>query len=94
MDSVEAVPPGHTQHIRQVQPKVDEAPTSSSQVSFGEEGADEETLHDRRSGKRRQEEKHNRRVAVRQDVSPLRKRKDNRDYNELVTEGWEKIITM
>lgn len=68
---VEAVSPGHTQYVGQVKAKVYKPPTCSSKVCFGEEGADEEALHDGGGGKRRQEEKYNRRVAVRQNVPPL-----------------------
>lgn len=71
MCGVEVVSPGHTQYVGQVETKVYKPPTRSSQVGFGEEGADEETLHDGGGGKRRQEEKYNRWVAVRQDVPPL-----------------------
>lgn len=62
--SVEAISPGHTQYIRQVQTKIYQPPTRSSKVSFREEGADEETLHDGGSSKCHQEEKHNTRVTV------------------------------
>lgn len=71
MFGVEAVSPGHTQYVGQVEAKVYKPPTCSSQVGFGEEGADEETLHDGGGGKRRQEEKHHRWVAVWEDVPPL-----------------------
>lgn len=69
--SVEPISPGNAQHVGQVQSEVYESATGRGQVGFGKEGADEETLHDGGSGKRRQEEKHHRRVAVRQDVAPL-----------------------
>lgn len=71
---VEAISPCHTQHVGQVQTKVYKPPTCSRKVGFGEEGADEETLHDGGSGKCRQKEKYNRWVAVRQDVAPLQMR--------------------
>lgn len=38
--------PGNTQHIRQVQCEVDNAPTGSCQVGPGEHSADEEALED------------------------------------------------
>lgn len=72
MFGVEVISPRHTQHIRQVQTEVYQPPTGCSKVGFGEEGADEETLHDGCSGKGHQEEEHHKRVAVRQDVAPLR----------------------
>lgn len=68
---VEPIPPGHAQHVRQVQAEVNQPTARGGQVGFGEEGADEETLHDGGSSKCRQEEKHNAGVAVRQDVPPL-----------------------
>ena len=71
MGGVEPVSPGHTQNVRQVKPEVDQPSARSSQVGFGEEGADEETLHDGGGGERRQEEEHDRWVAVGQDVPPL-----------------------
>lgn len=71
MCGVEVVSPGHTQYIGQVEAKVYKPPTCSSQVGFGEEGADEETLHDGGGGKRHQEEKYDRWLAVWQDITPL-----------------------
>lgn len=38
--------PGNTEHIRQVQREVDNAPTGSCQVGPGEHSADEEALED------------------------------------------------
>ena len=68
---VEVVSPGNTEYIGQVEAKVYEPPTGGSQVGFGEEGADEETLHDGGSGKCSEEEKDNSWVAIWQDVPPL-----------------------
>lgn len=65
VSGLEVVSPGHTQYVGQVEAKVYDPPTGSSQVGLGEEGANEETLHDCGSGKRREEEKYNSRVAVR-----------------------------
>lgn len=74
----EVVSPGNTQYIGQIEAKVYEPPTGSSQVGFGEEGTNEETLHDGGSGKRHEEEKDNRRVAVWQNVPPLEEKKDKK----------------
>ena len=65
------VSPGHTQHIGQVEGEVDEASAGGCQVGPGEEGADEETLHDGGRSEGRQEEEHHSRGAVGQDVPPL-----------------------
>lgn len=67
----EVVSPGDTEDVGQIEAEVYESPTGSSQVGFGEEGTDKETLHDGSCGKRREEEKDNRWVAVWQDVTPL-----------------------
>lgn len=71
MYGFEVVSPGNTQYIGQVEAKVYEPPTGSSQVGFGEKGTDQETLHDGSGGKCHEEEKDNSRVAVWQDVTPL-----------------------
>lgn len=71
MYGFQVVSPGNTQYIGQVEAEVYESPTGSSQVGFGEECADQKTLHDGGGGKCHEEEKDNCRVAVRQDITPL-----------------------
>lgn len=72
----EVISPGDTQHIGQVEAEVDEPSTGSSQVGFGEKGADEETLHDGGGGKRHEEKKDDSGVAVRQNIPPLQKERE------------------
>lgn len=71
MYGFEVVSPRNTQYIWQVEAKVYESPTGSSQVGFGEKSTDQETLHDGSSGKCHKEEKDNSWVAVWQNVTAL-----------------------
>lgn len=74
MRGIKVVSPGHTQYVRQIEDEVDEPSTGGSKVGLGEEGTDEETLHDSRSGERHEEKEDNSGVAVRQYDTPLGKR--------------------
>lgn len=69
-------PPGHTEHIGQVEREVDEAPTGCCQIGTREECTDEEAQHDRGCSKGGQEEEDHCRVTVGQDIAQL-KGKDN-----------------
>lgn len=64
----QALPPGDTQHIGQVEGEVGEAPAGSCQVGPGEEGAEQKTLSHGGHREGRQEEEDDSRVAVRKDV--------------------------
>lgn len=57
-------PPGHTEHIGQVEREVDEASTGCCQIGMREERADEEAQHDCGCSKGSQEEDDHRRVTV------------------------------
>lgn len=63
--------PGNTQHIREVEREVDNAPTGSCQVGPGEDGADEETLDDGHNTEDREENEYHTRITVRQQIPHL-----------------------
>lgn len=63
--------PGDTEHIGQVEGKVDDSTTGCCQISSGECSTEQEALHDRYHGIRAKEEEDHPRVAVRQQVSFL-----------------------
>lgn len=67
----DVVLPGNTQHIRQVQCEVDNAPTGSCQVGPGEHGADEEALEDGHNAEDGEENEHHTRITVRQKIPHL-----------------------
>lgn len=70
-------PPGHTEHIGQVEREVDEASAGCCQIGTREERADEEAQHDCGCSKGDQEEEDHCRVAVGQDIAQLKGRKQS-----------------
>ena len=66
------LPPGVAEHVRQVEDEVEEAPTRSGQVGFGEEDADEEALSDSGEAEDQQEDEDHRGVAVLEHLTVLR----------------------
>lgn len=66
--------PCRAQDVGQVHCEVHDAPTCSRQVGSGEEGADEEALHDGHHSKHKQEDEHHTGVTVGQQVPKLRKK--------------------
>lgn len=67
----DVVPPGHTQHVGQVQGEVDDATACCCQVCSREQRADQEALQDGRRGEGRQEKEDHCRVTVGQNISSL-----------------------
>lgn len=62
--SCHSVLPGEAENVRQVEGEVDDTTTSCCQAGPGEEGAEQETLHDRSGGESQQEQEEDERVAV------------------------------
>ena len=60
----ETVPPGHTEHIGQVEGEIYEPPAGGCQVRAWEEGADQEALHDGGRGKGSQEDEDHHGITV------------------------------
>lgn len=58
--------------MRQVEGEVEDTTAGCSQTGPGEEGAEQETLHDRSGGESQQEQKEDERVAIMQDSSMLK----------------------
>jgi len=82
--------PGNTQHIRQVQREIDNAPTGSCQVGPGEHSTDEEALEDGHNTEDREENKHHARVAVRQQIPHLERKQQARQ----ALEGLSKVALL
>lgn len=65
-------PPGHTEHVGQIEREVDETSAGCCQIGTREERADEEAQHNCGCSKSGQEEENHSGVTVGQDVSQLR----------------------
>lgn len=65
---MQALAPGHTQYVGQIERKIGEPPAGCCQVGPGEEGAEQKTLSDGGHREGRQEKEDYNRVAVRKDV--------------------------
>lgn len=59
-----AVLPSKADDVGQIEGEVDDSAAGSCQVSFGEEGAEQETLHDGGCGERQQKQKEDEGIAV------------------------------
>lgn len=67
-----SVLPGETEDVRQVEGEVEDTTAGCGQAGPGEEGAEQEALHDRGGGESQQEQEEDERVAVMQDSSMLK----------------------
>lgn len=70
--SCHPVLPGETENVWQVEGEVDDATAGCCQAGPGEEGAEQEALHDRSRGESRQEQEEDEWIAVMQDPSMLK----------------------
>lgn len=59
-----AVLPGEAENMWQVEGQVDEATAGCSQTGLGEEGAEQEALHDGRNGESQQEQEEDEWIAI------------------------------
>lgn len=67
-----AVLPGEAENVWQVEGEVDDPTTGCGQAGPGEEGAEQEALHDRSSGEGQQEQEEDEWIAVMEDPSMLK----------------------
>ena len=67
-----SVLPSEAENVWQVEGEVDDTTAGCCQTGPGEEGAEQEALHDRSNGESQQEQEEDERIAVMQDPSMLK----------------------